>query len=232
MTPETEIVNDLKFGHTNFDMLIHLDAANANILQLSELIHAKKAIFFKTPKDTLKHAVDIRMIDLADLERRFGTELNQFGEKYLNLSLFDLAANSIAWESEVWLPHIAEKSQNTGLQKDMTQKDDIIRNIVVNDIVTAIKQMNYDVQLNVRTDGRPVDLMIGSDANYVAIQLLGQEPLSKERIDQKIENLVQLKSQNVNTYTLNALDFYLNPKDVLRQLHEHLAKYEIYPGTH
>ena len=224
---ENDIIKN--FDPSLFDLVIFVDAQASNIMRITELMHAHKAILFGNKKDNLITPLNIRQEDFQKLVNIYGKALQNFGEQYFGESLFDLIADSAAWDAQIKLPkqatHIPINCIGQHVKSGVKKCD----NPIEDEIFEALMKFGYDVKCKVKVGKITLDFLVAGDSNSLAINVVGDTQMQREEIKSQIEQEMELRRRGLNIRTVQASHFYLNSRKTLMDLRDSLEKLEIYP---
>lgn len=218
------------FNPELFDLVVFTDANRSNVMRISELAHGHKGIVFGNVNHTLVKPLRLRQEDRQKLMNRYGQTLQGFGEEYFETSLFDLMINSAAWDAQIdleanntplQLKHLGE-TVKSGAKKCVTTTEE--------EIFEAMIKMGYQVKCKVPVAGLTVDFLIVSGENYLALNVVGDRSLDEAAVVAQIEGELDLRSKGLPLYIIEATQFYLNRRETLADLCQHLESLQIYPN--
>ena len=212
-----------------FDLVIFVDAQVSNVMRITELMHAHKAILFGNEKDRLINPLNLRQEDFQKLANRYGRTLQSFGEQYFTESLFNLIANSAAWDAQVKLPKQAILVPINSIGKHIKSGAKKCENPIEDEIFEALIKIGYDVKCKVKVGKIILDFLVAGESNALAINVVGDTQLQREEIKVHIEQEMELRRKGLNIRTVQASHFYLNSRKTLMDLCASLEKLEIYP---
>lgn len=215
-----------------FDVVIFIDADRSNVFRLPELLLANKAILFGKGTSNLDYPVQINPEVLKKLSNRFGYALDHFGEQYLSTSLLDLVAHSAAWEAHVKLSRDQDRvvsSATIGVDVKVGLKR--CDNRVEEDIFEALVKLGYQVKCKVKISKTIIDFLVVGKTNVLAINVIGDAQMQREIIENHLNQEIKLREGGLAIYNLQAAHFYLNSRQILRDLCAKLEEMSIYPQS-
>ena len=217
------------FDPSLFDLVIFVDASNSNVMRITELMHAHKAILFGNDETKSFETFDLREKDLKKLGNRYGRNLQRFGEQYLKDSLFNLIANSAAWDSQVKLTKQAVQIPVDRIGEHIKSGIKKCENPIEDELFEALVKMGYDVKCKVKVGKIMIDFLVVGKSNALAISIVGDKPMQREAIKGQIDQEMTLRRNGLNIRTIQAAHFCLNSRQTVMDLHHDLKRLEIYP---
>ena len=224
---ESEIIKN--FDPSLFDLVMFVDASNSNIMRITELIHAHKAILFGNESTVIDAPLSLRQKDQQKLLSTYGETLQSFGEQYFESSLFNLVANSAAWDAQIKLPKHATQISIKNIGKNIKSSAEKCESPIENEILEALTKMGYDVKCKVKLGKILMDFLVIGESNTLAINVVGDRPMQREAIKNQIEQEMELRRKGLNIRTIQAVHYYLDSRKTLMDLCECLERLEIHP---
>jgi len=212
-----------------FDLVIFVDASRSNIMRITELMHAHKAVLFGNENDEVVTPLMPKREDFQKISNRYGKILQSFGEQYLEDSLFNLVANSAAWDAHVKLPKQATHVPIGSIGEHIKSGAKMCETPTEDEIFEALVKIGYDVKCKVKVGKIMLDFLVIGEADALAINVIGDAYLQREVIKGQIEQEMELRSKGLNIRTVQAAHFYLNSRKTLMDLCACLEELEIYP---
>jgi len=224
---ENEIIK--KFDPDLFDLVIFVNASSANIMRITELIHAHKAILFGKESTHINSPLNIRQKDLQMLLSTYGEALQSFGKQYFEASLFNLVANSAAWDAQVKLPKSATQVSIKNIGKNIKSGAEKCETPIENEIFEDLVKIGYDVKCKIKIGKVMLDFLIIGESNNLAVNVVGDIQLQREAIKTQIEHEMELRRKGLNIRTIQAVHYYLDSRKTLMDLCDDLERLEIFP---
>jgi hypothetical protein len=218
-----------KIDYNQFDIVIFIDASSSDIFRLPDLMHAHKAILFGNAGEKLAKKELVSASSLRKLTTRYGQVLHNFGEQYLGASLFELVAHSAAWDACVKLSQPFLLTLIKGFESEIKKGVKKCDNVVEEEIFEALIKLGYDIKCKVKTRNLLLDFLIEGEDNSLAVNVVGDTQMQREMIKKQLEQEIILKNQGLNVYTIQAPNYYLNPRQTLLTLCTKLDELNIYP---
>lgn len=218
-----------KIGSDQFDIVIFIDASSSTVFRLPDLMHAHKAILFGNSEEKLEKKEVVSASNLRKLTNKYGQVLHNFGEQYLEASLFDLVAHSAAWDARVKPSHSCPLTLVKGFEFDVKKGAHKCDNAVEEEIFEALTKFGYDIKCKVKVGGLLLDFLIEGEDNSLAVNVIGDTQMQREMIKKQLGQEIVLKNQGLNVYTIGAPSYYLNPRQTLLTIYEKLDELNIYP---
>jgi len=212
-----------------FDLVIFTDASSANVLRITELMHAHKAVLFGNQTDEVSHPLTLRSGDLQKLTNKYGSTLQHFGEQYFEASLFNLVANSAAWDAQVKLPKQAIRIPVDSIGEHIKSGSKKCETPIEDEIFETLIKIGYDVKCKVKIGKTVLDFLVVGKSCALAINVVGDAPLQREVIKAQVKQEMELRRKGLNIRTVQAAQFYLNSRQALMDLCTSLEQLEIYP---
>ena len=217
------------FDPNLFDLTIFIDASRSNIIRISELVHSHKALIFGNEQESPLIPLRLREDDDEKLKEKFGENMQKFGEIYFESSLFDLMANSAAWEAQVELPVPMNKVISNYVEQDEEFHNQEWETKTHQEIFDILTNMGYDLRINVEINHAFFDFLVVGQSNVLALNVLGCEFSSREKIEQQLKKEIELSYTNLNMYAIQSVQFHLESNQTMIELYDHLARLNIYP---
>ena len=212
-----------------FDLVIVTDASSANILHITELMHAHKAILFGKQVDEVVMPLTLRSGDFQKLANKHSGTLQHFGEQYFEASLFTLVANSAAWDAQVKLPKQATRVLVDHIGEDIKSGAKKCETPIEDEIFETLVKIGYEVKCKIKVGNIMLDFLVIGASCALAINVVGDAPLQREVIKNQVQQEMELRRQGLNIRTVDAAHFYLNSRQALMDLCASLEQLEIYP---
>jgi len=212
-----------------FDLVIFVDASKSNVMRLSELMHAHKAILFGSEQDDRVEPLSLNYHDFNRLAATYGQTLHHFGEQYFNNSLLNLLANSAAWDAKINLPRYALQLSANELGDGVESGVKVCDTHVEDEIFDALVGNGYDVKCKIDVGNTMLDFLIIGKDTALAINVLGDNKLDQEAIKAQLEQEIELRKKGLHIRTIQSAHFYLNSRKTLMELYDHLEKIGIQP---
>ena len=217
------------YDPNRFDLVIFADANKSNVMRLSELMHAHKAILFGSEQDTRVDPLSLGYYDFNRLAGTYGQTLHQFGEQYFNNSLLNLLANSAAWDAKIILPRYAMQLSVNEIADDVKSGEKVCDTHVEDEIFDALVGNGYDVKCKIDVGNTTLDFLISGEYSALAINVLGDNKLDRDEIKAQLEQEVELRKKGLYIRTIQSAHFYLNSRKTLMELYDYLEKLGIHP---
>ena len=224
---ESDIITNYDPGL--FDLVIFVDASSSNIMRITELIHAHKAILFGDNKASLNTPLAVRREDLQKLSSTYGETLQNFGKQYFESSLFSLIANSAAWDSQVKLPKHATQISIKNIGQHAKSGAEKCESTIESEIFQDLIKLGYDVKCKVKLGKITLDFLVMGDSDTLAINVVGDRQLQREAIKNQIDQEMELRRKGLNLRTIQAVQYYLDSRQTLMDLCDDLESLGIYP---
>jgi len=221
----------LKIDPQSYDVAILTDASRQSVFNLSRLMFASRAVLFGRTTDTVTDYVRLDNVQSQEMFERHGPSLHRFGGQYLSDSLFDLVHHSIPWHARMELPD----RLNPEWIEDLNLADATglkhYDNPVEEEIFEALFKMGYNMRSKVEIGPTTLDMVVVGSSGRAAINVVGDCPMDQEVIVGRIEEELALRELGLNIYNLSATEFYLNSRQVLKEVSEYLARLGIEPSA-
>ena len=224
---ESEAIRN--FDPSLFDLVIFVDASSSNIMRITELIHAHKAILFGDDKTSLNAPLTVKREDLQKLSSTYGETLQNFGKQYFESSIFSLIANSAAWDSQVKLPKHATQISIKNIGQHAKSGAEKCESSIESEIFHDLVKLGYDVKCKVKLGKTMLDFLVIDDSNTLAINVVGDRQLQREAIKSQIDQEMELRRKGLNLRTIQAVQYYLDSRQTLMDLCDDLESLGIYP---
>ena len=218
-----------KVDSDQFDIVIFVDASSSTVFRLPDLMHAHKAILFGNAEEKLEKKEVVSASNLRKLTHQYGQVLHNFGEQYLDASLFDLVAHSAAWDARVKPSQSFPLTLIKGFEFDIKKDTHKCDNVVEEEVFEALTKFGYDIKCKVKAGNLLLDFLIEGEENSLAVNVIGDTRMQREMIKKQLEQEIVLKNQGLNVYTIGAPNYYLNPRQTLLTIYEKLEELNIYP---
>lgn len=217
------------YDPTLFDVVIFADAAKSNMIRISELIHAHKAVLFGNLAHKPAVPLKLRREDSKRLMNRYGHTMQHFGEEYFEDSLLNLIINSAAWDAHITLENDGTVDVYEQLAKKVKSGIKRCNSVIGEEIFEALIKMGYDVKCQLETQHGILDFFITGKNAQLAVNIIGDVEMPIEVIKAQINREVALRNTGLNLHIISATGFYLNSRQTLLDLRNHLEALDIYP---
>lgn len=216
-------------GANLFDVVVFVDASKSNILRINELNYAPKAVLFGHQNDECQNPLKLNYYDFNHLTSVYGETVSNFGRKYLQASLFELLASKISRAARIKLDNYEAHDPLNELGATVATGVKNCATHIEDEIFDALITAGYQVKCKVTHDDMTLDFLVIGTNNMMAINVLGDAKIDHETMIAQITKEVELRKKGLPIRTIQAAHFYLNSRQILAELYEHLEKLGISP---